>query len=189
MLDLCDDSSLLGCDTRHLIHSPRFRSVVVPSSSGFGRPVTSWHWTWRHYEPSKRLEPFTQRQIVTCQKIEPSSTPLWEPQIAQRAICLTQLADGIKYFCTFVSFDMVRFSPQLFEMSDLFCGTVMCWLYSPGELPSNPVLSSASRTSTKIFRGLHSSCTIQFLCFNAQNLLRVTHAYLMKHCVVLSDRQ
>ena len=88
-------------------HLPRFRSVVVPSYSVSSSAVTSWHWIWMHPYPSKRPDRFTQRQFVTCQKNESSAIPLWEPKLSQRAMCLIQLSDGQKCFCTVVSCDMV----------------------------------------------------------------------------------
>jgi len=254
-------------------HLPRFRSVVVPSYSVPSSAVTSWHCTWRHHYPSKRPELFTQRQFVTCQKNESSATPLWEPKLLQGAMCLIQLSDGWKYFCTVVSFDMVPLyrvtwyrcvdwygtvvsidmvplcrltwyrcvdwhgtvvsidmvplcrltwyrcvdwhgtvvsidMVPLYRVTWYRCvdwyGTVFSQLFkclvsfvqlwcvgSIRQLNCRLILFLVQPDAQprKIFSVYYSLCIIPFLCFYAQNVLCIRHAYWMKQWVVLSDLQ
>ena len=185
-------------------HLPRFRSVVVPSYSVPSSAVTSWHCTWRHHYPSKRPELFTQRQFVTCQKNESSATPLWEPKLLQGAMCLIQLSDGWKYFCTVVSFDMVPLYRVTWYRCVDWYGTVFSQLFkclvsfvqlwcvgSIRQLNCRLILFLVQPDAQprKIFSVYYSLCIIPFLCFYAQNVLCIRHAYWMKQWVVLSDLQ
>jgi hypothetical protein len=58
---------------------------IVPSVKLFYKnsSCTAWAWRLSHYDPSKRWEPFTQRQCHIPKRLASSATPLWEPKILQ----------------------------------------------------------------------------------------------------------
>jgi len=150
---------------------------------------------------------FVSLDIVLLRRLTWYRCVLWHGTVLSLDMVLLCLLT--RYRCvvgrgTLVSFDMVLLCrltwyhcvawhgtvfSHLFKMSGFFCTTVMWWLYSSANLSSNPVLSSASPHPRKIFPVLYSLCLIYFLCFYAQHLLRIKHAYCMKQCVVLSDLQ
>jgi hypothetical protein len=122
----------------------------------------------------------------------------WYPRVVWHgsivSIYMVALCRWTWYYCvnwhgTILSRDMVPFSHNfskcLVSFVHLWCGgsirQLNCLLI--------PFLVQPHAHPRKIFPVLYSLCLIHFLCFYAQRILRIKHAYLMKQCVVLGDLQ